>query len=65
MLVKEALLQQQVVTSSCGSYHSVVVTVDGKLFVWGLGDKGQLAKVQSTFSSTAYRYLGWPATIKT
>lgn len=44
-LVKEALLHERIVTGSCGSYHSVVVTIDGKLFSWGLGDKGQLGKV--------------------
>ena len=46
MLVKEALLHEHVAVGCCGSYHSVVVTVDGKLFSWGLGDKGQLGKVE-------------------
>jgi alpha-tubulin suppressor-like RCC1 family protein len=40
--VKEALLKQRCVAVRCGSYHTLAITTAGDLYVWGLGDLGQL-----------------------
>ncbi len=42
LLMDSVLGDQKVVTISCGSKHSVVLTQNGKVLSWGAGEMGQL-----------------------
>jgi alpha-tubulin suppressor-like RCC1 family protein len=40
--VVSALTQCCVCTASCGDFHTAAATVDGKLYAWGLEDRGRI-----------------------
>jgi hypothetical protein len=50
--VKEALLNERVVKVACGSFHTLVLTDQGEMYSFGLGDQGQLGQVAKTKSYT-------------
>lgn len=41
-LLIESLVDENIISIICGQYHSLAVTVDGRIFSWGWGVHGQL-----------------------
>uniref|UniRef100_A0A803JEI1 RCC1-like domain-containing protein n=1 Tax=Xenopus tropicalis TaxID=8364 RepID=A0A803JEI1_XENTR len=48
----KALKSEKVVLAACGRHHTLVYTVDGKLFMWGDNSEGQLGLEKGTIYCT-------------
>lgn len=51
--------QSRIQSIACGKDHTLVCTVDGKLYAWGEGEAGKLGHIVSQVSSSASSRSGW------